>query len=281
MKKIFFLFYSILIFALIVGLSYFVGDIESPEIKVIEKPRLACSCKYEDLIEYAKASDENLKSFFVQDDGIAHVIESGYITYVAIDNSNNITKLKVPVEIDAEYTKYHLVNKNELQVQLGSKFNINDYFELQNECGITINDRLKISSFDLNKIGLYDVKVESMINHSNPLYVSIEVVDKNAPKITLTKDEIHWYTNRRWKDYDFLSIIDSLEDDIDSYDYLYERLEINWAEVMHPDNNGLVTGVGTYTVTYTITDSDNNVTKKKINVYLEPEPVLTEEIIGG
>lgn len=265
--------------------SFFVGDKEAPQIVIKEDPKLSCNCAYDDLINYAEAVDNNnIKSFFIEDKDISNIIDNKTITYVAIDESNNVSKLKANVIIGEDYSSYHIDIKEPLVLQKDSKFIINNYFELKNECGITINDRFKVSDFDIKKLGIYDIKVESTMHRSSPLYTTVEVIDATAPHITLSRTSLSNYTNRYWSEDYLKEYIDVLEDDVDDYDFLFERVKTNWEEVMHPDKNGKVTRAGDYVVTFTVTDSDNNKTEIKLPIHLEEEiiiPVEPVEESGG
>lgn len=277
-KKLILLVFSILIFAGVVAASFFVGDTKAPVISVNASPKLSCGCGFDDLIDYASVSDDsNVKSFKVEEIDITSVINSKTVTYVAIDDSNNVSKLKVPVDIDDEYVTYHIENIKDLSLQVNSKFVINDYFVLKNSCGVVTDDRLKISEFDINKLGEYEVKVESTMYNASPIKATIKVIDEHAPVITLTKDEINYVTNTYWRLSDFTNIIDSVYDDVDSEEYLLERLEVNWEDVLKPGEDGYVTRPGRYEVTYTLTDSDDNVTKTKVVVNLT-QPVMQQEV---
>ena len=268
MKKVLLLLLAVLIFSGVVASSFFVGDRIAPEISVKQTPELTCDCDLEDLTSFATAKDDSLKSFFIENTNINDIIDSKHITYVAIDEANNITKLKTSIEVAKEYFDYEIVNTRDLKIQKGTEFNVNDFFEVQNKCNIKTSDRLKISDFNTNSIGVYDVEVNSTIHITEPLYVEIEVFDEFSPKISLKKSEIDYYTNTRWSDNDFINIIDTLEDDVDSREYLIEQMKIDWREAMHADINGLVTNPGTFEVTYTVNDSDGNQTKTQVIVKL-------------
>lgn len=277
-KNIILLVISILVIVGIITVSYSFGDRKLPQIEVNSTPKLSCSCGFDDLIEYASARDDNsIKSLLVEEKDINSVISSKKVTYVAIDSSDNVSKLKVPVQIDDEYTTYHIESIKKPTLQLGTKFNISDYFVLKNECGVEIDGRLKMTAISNNKLGEYDVKVESASYDVKPLYTKFTVIDERVPVITLTKDEIEYSSNSYWTIEDFTGIIDELYDDEDDIDYLLERMQINWEDVLNPDSNGYVTKVGKYEVAYTVTDSDNNVGKAKVLVNLTAPIVVQEQ----
>lgn len=282
MKKFVFLIISILVFAGVVASSFYIGDRVAPEITIISTPTLNEDSNYEDLIDYAKAYDENLKSFFIEDLNVTSIIDNNSVTYVAIDESNNVTKLKSHVDIDPGYVTYHIECLRDPIIQVDTKFNVNDYFEVENEYGVKIDDRLKVSKIDTTKIGDVNIEVEATARKCEPLELTFSVTNKHAPVISLTKDTIDYYTNSYWSDNDFLTIIDTIEDDVDSEEYLLDNISIDWMDALNADDDGYVYITGSHTVTYIVTDSDGNITRTTVEVILDaPQVVMTEENVEG
>lgn len=277
MKKGLFCAFSILVFIGVIACSFLLGDRTAPEIRIISTPRLDENSGIDDLLDYAEAYDENLKSFTIEDTSILHILENKHITYVAIDKYNNVSKAKVNVEIDPKYTNCSIVSICEPTIQVNDKFDVSDYFILQNEYGVNIEDKLIVGKVDTSKVGEYTISIKSSSNLCDPLETTITIINENAPRITLTKDTIEYYVDTYWSDYDFTNIIDTLEDDVDSYDYLLENISIDWERALKAQSDGYVSIPGTYEVTYTVTDSDGNETKTTVNVILD-EPVVEEVI---
>lgn len=277
MKKGLFFAFSVLVLIGVIACSFLLGDRTAPEIRIISTPRLDENCGIDNLLDYAEAHDENLKSFTIEDTSILQIIENKHITYVAIDESNNVSKAKVDVEIDPKYTNCNIVCIHKPTIQVNDKFDVNDYFVLQNEYGVNIEDKLIVGKVDTSKVGEYTISIKSSSNLCNPLETTITVINKNAPRITLTKDTIEYYVDTYWSDYDFTNIIDTLEDDVDSYDYLLENISIDWQYALKAQSNGYVSIPGTYEVTYTVTDSDGNETKTTVKVILD-KPIVEEAV---
>lgn len=277
MKKGLFCAFSILVFIGVIACSFLLGDRTTPEIRIISTPRLDENSGIDDLLDYAEAYDENLKSFTIEDTSILHILENEHITYVAIDNYNNVSKAKVNVEIDTKYKNCNIVSICEPTIQVNDKFDVSDYFVLQNEYGVNIEDKLIVGKVDTSKVGEYTISIKSSSNLCDPLETTIRVINENAPRITLTKNTIEYYVDTYWSDYDFTNIIDTLEDDVDSYDYLLENISIDWERALKAQSDGYVSIPGTYEVTYTVTDSDGNETKTTVNVILD-EPVIEDVI---
>lgn len=276
MKKVLFFCVSLVVFVGVVASSVFIGDKTAPTIEIIRNPKLSKDCPYEDILNCVNVYDENLKTFFIENDDVSNVINTKCVTYVAIDESNNVTKVKVPVDIDDDYNTFHIVTKKDLIVQLGERFNLDDYFELRNECDVVVEDRLKMSKFNTNNLGTFDVKIESTQFESEPINVTVTVVDENAPKISLDVEEIYLNNNTYLSDSDFLNHISILEDDKDSKEDLLENIEINWKDVLSADEDGYVYEAGSFEVTYDVVDSDNNKSNAKITVHLEE---LVREVV--
>lgn len=278
MKKGLFCALSILVFVGAIASYFFVGDKTAPEIKIKSTPVLDENSGYDDLINYAEANDENLKSFVIENNSLLEILENKYITYVAIDKNNNIAKATVDVEIDPKYESFNIVCIKEPIVQINTKFDVNDFFVLQNEYGINLKDKLIVSEVDTSKVGECVVSIKSSSNLCDPLETKIRIINDSAPKITLNSEVIDYYANSYWSDYDFINIIDVLEDDVDSKDYLLENISIDWKDVLNAQSDGYVTTIGTFDVTYTVTDSDSNITKAMVKVILaEPLQQETEE----
>lgn len=281
MKKVYILL-SIFIFVAVVVSSFLIGDKVAPVIEIKSTPMLNEDSDYEDLINYVEVYDEDLKSIFIENINVSEILDKKQVTYVAIDNSNNITKLKSSVDIDPKYATYHIACIKDPNIQVNTKFNVSDYFELQNEYGIKIEDKLKTNNVDTSKVGDYEIEVSASSFDCEPISATVSVTNENAPTISLTKDTIDYYTYTYWSDNDFLGIIDSIEDDKDSSEYLLENTYVDWKEALDADDDGYVSVVGSYTVTYTVIDSDNNETKTTVEVILdEPiQPAIEEESVG-
>lgn len=270
-KKILFII-SILILGGVIVSSFIFLDNKPPEIKISSSPEFNCDCELNNILDYASATDnKKVKSFFIKEEKIEDVINNKFITYVAIDDSNNVTQLQVPIKFSSEYLTYHIETKKDLILQLGDKLNLNDYFILKNECGTEVYEKFKTSEFDETKAGVYELKIETTIHQTDPIEAVLEVVDARSPKINLTTDALSNYVNRYWSTDYFKEFIESIVDDEDDEDYLLDKVNINWIDVMKPDETGLVANPGDYEITYSVTDSDDNISTKKLSVHLENE----------
>ena len=241
-----------------------------PSIKVKGTPVLACKVTYNDLLNYAEAEDEHLKSFFIEENSLSDIADNRYLTYVAIDESNNVMKQRVTVDVDSDLTTYHIETLQPLKAQIKETFKTSEYLVLKNGCGWTIDDSFLIEGVDYTLTGTYEVKVKAK-KHSNvePLYTTIDVDDFYAPKIVLRRDFANSYANLVFNDQYFLDFIDYVEDDKDDGEELKGKVTTNWREIMLPYESGYVTKAGTYTITYRVTDSDGNTGKTTLRLTLE------------
>lgn len=253
-------------------------DKKAPTINVKQKPEISCSLSYSDLTKYAEASDDNLKSFFVEERFLSDIANNGYLTYVAIDEANNITKEKVSVDVDKALTTYHIELLQPLRAQINDAFKTTDYLRLVNSCGWEIGDTFNIEGVNYNLKGEYDVKVTAK-NHSEvePLITTIEVADLKAPKINLISEVIDTNSGLYFSDEWFLRNVESVEDDKDDGEELLAKVTTNWKDVMFPKYGGYVDREGTYTITYKVTDSEGNTGTETLRLSLKRAEIVYEE----
>lgn len=261
-----------------VVVTNFSFDKKAPTINVKQKPEISCSLSYDDLTKYAEASDDNLKSFFVEERTLSDIANNGYVTYVAIDEANNITKEKVGVDVDRELTTYHIILLQPLRAQIHDTFKTSEYLKLVNSCGWEINDTFNIEGVNYDLKGEYDVKVTAK-NHSEvePLVTTIEVDDLKAPTINLIQETIETSSGLYFSDEWFLRNVESVEDDNDDGEELKNRVTTNWEDVMFPKYGGYVESEGTYTITYKVTDSEGNTGTSTLRLTLRKQQVEYKE----
>ncbi|MDO4941109.1 MAG: hypothetical protein Q4E33_05410 [Erysipelotrichaceae bacterium] len=260
MKKLIILFICFIVCAGAVASIYFYTDNKSPVITINSNPKVGCDIKPDDLLEYASASDEHLKFFFVEEHDIKEIVKNKYVTYVAVDEDNHVTTDSVSVELDPKLETYHLelINKD-IKTQVGKAIDPNEYVSLKNECGWNINETLSVEGVDYSSIGIYDVKVSAKkYENVEPIYVSIIVGDYESPKIVLKQEEGYDYSGKTFTDEYFNEMVETVEDDKDSSEELIKRVSSNWRSVLKADEDGYVDKVGTFTITYKVVDSDGN-----------------------
>ena len=261
MKKILLPFFVVLLCIGGVASTYLLIDRKAPKISINETPTLGCSVSFDDLMKFAVAEDEKgIKSFFIEERSLSDIADYNHLTYVAIDENNNVTKQRVSVNVEPSVKTYHIeILKQPLQAQLRESLKTSEYLALKNECGWTIEDTFAVEGVDFTQAEEYDARI-SVKKHSNvePIFATVEVDNFNAPRIILTEETYKDWANMIYTDDYFMEFIDHIEDDKDNPNELYEKVVCNWRESMMPRNSGLVERGGTYTITYRVTDSDGN-----------------------
>ena len=272
MKKILIPLFVTLLCLIAVASTYFLIDNISPRITVNSTPTLGCSVSFDDLMNYASADDnKGVKSFFIEEKSLSDIADYNHLTYVAIDENNNVSKQRVSVNVDPGVKTYHIeILKQPLQAQLRESLKASEYLALKNECGWTIDDTFVVEGVDFTQAEEYDARI-GVKKHNNvePVFATVEVADFNAPRIYLTEETYKDWANMIYTDEYFLGFIDRIEDDKDDPDELLEKMNINWRESMMPRSNGLVDRGGTYTITYRVTDSDGNTGRETLKLLIE------------
>lgn len=237
----------------------FTSDNKSPSINVKDIPKISCSLNYSDLLSYAYSDDSDLKTLFVEEKNLSEIADNGYLTYVAVDNNNNVSKKKINVSIAPELVNYHIELLQPLKAQIHETFKTSEYLTLKNACGWNVQDNFNIEGVDYDLKGEYEVKI-SVKSHPNveTLITTMEVNDFKAPVINLEYESIDTSSNLYFSDNWFLENVVSVEDDEDDGLELINKVSTNWKDVMFPTSTGYVSREGTYTITYRVTDSDGN-----------------------
>ena len=271
MRKSIFLFLVCILCAGAVASTYFLVDRESPSISVKSTPTLACNVSFDDLMNYADAQDnKGIKSFFIEEKSLSDIADYNHLTYVAIDENDNVSKQRVSVNVDPAVRTYHIeILKQPLQAQLRESLKASEYLALKNECGWNIDDTFVVEGVDFSAAEEYDARINVKKHDVEPVFATVEVADFNAPRIYLTDETYKDWANMIYSDEYFKGFIDRIEDDKDDSDELMEKVNINWREAMMPRSNGLVERGGTYTITYRVTDSDGNTGRETLKLLIE------------
>lgn len=277
MKKIVLFILSILVACFTLFVSFFVIDRKAPKISVTDNIIIACDISKDGLLNYARVEDENYKSLFIEEYSIEDVADKSKVTFVAMDKSNNVSRLEVPVKVEDSVKSYHIEQYKPLQLQINTKLIGSDYFALKNDCGWDIKEEFNIKNINTKQAGKYNVVVSSRKHHSDDIEVVFEVGDFLAPKINLRYEAISNYAGKLYSDEYFLDFIENIEDDNDDPDVLLDSVKCNWKDVLSADENGLVSKTGTYTISYVVTDSEGHVARKDMKINLS----VNNEVVGG
>lgn len=273
---------TLLLCACGVASTYFFIDRIRPSITVRSVPTLGCEVSFDDLMNYASADDnKGIKSFFIEEKSLSNIADYRYLTYVAIDENNNVKKQRVSVDVDPSVTTYHIEVLKPLQAQIRESLRSSEYLALKNECDWTIDESFIIEGVDYSQAEVYDAKISAK-KHSDvePVFTTVEVDDFYAPRIILNEETYKDWANMIYSDDYFLGFIDHIEDDKDDPEQLYAKVTTNWREAMMPSSSGLITRGGTYTITFRVTDSDGNTGKSTLRLLIEV-PVYAPSSGGG
>ena len=259
-----------IICAMAVGSTFLLLDRKSPVITSNGTPTLSCEVRTDDLMRYAEATDDKqLKTFFIEENDLSDIADNRYLTYVAIDEANNVSKLRVAVSVASDITNYHIEVLRPLKAQIRETFKTSGYLVLKNECGWEIDDSFLIEGVDYTLQGDYEAVIRSKKHASvQPLYTTVEVDDFKAPKIVLKYETLSDWTNMYYSDEYFLDLVDYVEDDNDDPNVLKPKVTCNWREAMNPSSSGYMSRTGTYTITYRVTDSDGNTGRTTLKLTL-------------
>ncbi len=272
-KLIWFILVSLLCVAAVAS-TYFLVDHQDPKITVSSTPSLGCNVTFNDLMNYASVSDDKeIKSFFIEEKSLSDIADYNYLTYVAIDGSNNVTKQRVSVSVAPELKTYHIEVLKPLRAQIRESLKASEYLVLKNECGWEVDDIFLIEGVDYTQEETYDAVIKAK-KHSDaePVYTTVDVANFNAPQIVLKEETYKDWINMVYSDEYFMDFIDYIEDDKDDPDELYDKVVLNWREIMMPFSSGYMENVGTYTITYKVTDSDGNTGRTTLKLQLrKPE----------
>ena len=264
-----------------VSSTYFVLDRLSPQIEVKDTPTLSCSVTFDDLMNHASASDDKgLKSFFIEEKSLNTIAENGYLTYVAVDTSNHVKKKQVAVNADANLKNYHIEVLKPLLFQVNESPALEEYLAVQNGCGWTIRDHVRIDNVDFEKIGTYDALISSR-KHSDIEALEEEVIvdDFRIPKIILNTSSVVDGSSAYYDDDYFMAFIDHTEDDKDDPASLRRNIRCDWREVLQASESGYVSYPGTYTLTYSVEDSEGFLGTAQLQITLNA-PVIVETAEG-
>ena len=266
--------------------TLFLIDNINPSININSTPTIGCHVSFDDLMNHANAADnKEIKSFFIEENTLSEIADKKYLTYVAVDSSNNVSKQRVSVNVDSDVTTYHIEVLQPLKAQIRETFKTKDYLVLKNECGWEVDDTFMIENVDFNLKDTYDAKiVAKKHSHTEPVYTTVDVDNFKAPIITLSHDTYKDFTEMIYNDEYFKEFIVSVEDDVDNGKDLLDKVTTNWREVMVPYQSGYVERAGVFTITYKVTDSEGNTGTNTLRLWLEtpvhapaPAPAEGEE----
>lgn len=163
------------------------------------------------------------------------------------------------ISISNSKVEFYLNGSNEVSVEIGSKYDNNDYVATLN--GNDIKHKVNIvSNIDTNKIGDYDIYYHlniDLLNVKKELTRKVHVIDTTKPVISIDGEKeiyVDRYSNFEIPKY---TSIDNVDGDITNNVIIESNLDINKE--------------GEYTIRLISIDSSNNESVEKIIVHVEPK----------
>lgn len=236
-------------------------DTEGPQIDYpSDYLTVACSLSYEDLLKEVEVTDRSgVRELFVEESDLNEIVANHKLTYVAIDNFNNVSKRQVGVRAEQAVGEFHISQLKDAVFEVGEPYDLDDYFTVSNGCGWRYPADLQIEGLKLEEVGEYDAMVYVSDDSTiDPLSVRAVVLDSFSPRITLKYEELELMVNEY---FDYRLAIKELSDDKDDYDFLYESLEI--------DGDVDVTSPGQYILTFRVHDSTQRVAEAELKVIVK------------
>lgn len=186
--------------------------------------------------------------------GLIVLVAGGYIVYqtLYLDYIN-----KIEITLNGE---------KEIQVEVFSEYKDEGAKATFRKKDIT--NQMKINGdVDTSKIGEYNITYEVVYKHKkNSEKRKIIVVDKIVPELTLSgEDKYTIYIGESWEDPGY-SAVDNYDGDITDKVVVDSTLDTNTE--------------GTYTITYTATDTSGNVTTKQREVEVKKKVLITSQGIA-
>lgn len=231
-----------------------VQDTSAPVINLISKPEHYTS-------PVGKYEEEGFSATDNYDGDLSKQVKSeekdGIITYTVSDSSGNTaTTSREIVYKDVIAPKITLKKGANLKVTIGKDFK-DPGFTAEDECDGDLTDKVSVSGeVDGHKKGTYTIvyKVEDSSGNITEIERNVKVGDFEAPKLDLKgKDEFFLKLGKKFKESGF-SATDNVDGDLT--DKVTVRGKVNTKEM------------GSYTITYEVSDKAGNTTKKTRTVYV-------------
>lgn len=251
--------------ALMVGV-YLLSDKQAPIIEVANDSALNVSCElsdaqiYDKVTAYDKVDGDLTEAIFIEENSVDAIKTSKKITYVVIDSSNNVAKLTrklISSDLENEWTIYSYLPS---KIDLNEEIDLAEYIVIKDGCGDLVEGGLSLPELDTTVEGEVVLLITDTRGISEALEVTVMIVDLKSPKFELINDQIEVDLG---EEITYTSLINSIEDDIDSKDQLLESLTVSG----YIDTNIS----GTYTLTFTIKDSEGNMSVQNLTVVVLKE----------
>ena len=166
------------------------------------------------------------------------------------------------------YNEMELSFNDSKTIEYGSEFKALDYVDKVESGEVIFTGSVDTSKLGNNKV----IYVVSNGNVKKEFYKEIEVIDTVGADISIKKDDISIYTG---DDYDVLSNIDSVKDQVDgdlSYKKEVTDNDKGYYTIVTDFNNNVA---GNYSVNIKAIDNSGNVSEKSYNISVKDRPIYT------
>lgn len=265
-------------------ITFKVYDDIPPEIILLKNEiTLPLNSKKVDYKAYFQVK-ENLDDYIVDidDSAVDYNNQGTYNVLISVidagDNKETAT-LKVDIKDDngpiITFLGSKETVKNYIEVEKGEDFDFTPYFKAVDALDGDVTDTITYTSFDINKVGTYDVtfSFSDLMGNTSNMSVLVKVVDKLPPTLTLTEPSITLDYQTEPSVELFRKYIEEAKDGIED---LTKEVKIDYSEIKLE--------VGTYNVYYTLVDDSlNEVTKTLVVNYVtnkNPELIINDVVIN-
>ena len=221
------------------------------------------SNKLEDYIKAVDNVDGDVTPFITADKELDTTkVGVQTINVTASDNAGNTTTKALQFAVtDKEAPTVSYKNGDHVTVAYGSQFNIADYLNIADN--LDTNPKVEVEgNVDTSKEGTYGIKAkvsDANGNSAQPVALTVDVKDVNAPTITLSKSSVEFLEGTAFNAGSYLSnATDNKDGDVTS------KVQVN--------SNVNASKAGSYTVTYTVSDNAGNSASNTLNVTVKAKP---------
>jgi cell wall-associated NlpC family hydrolase len=252
-----------------------VVDTTAPNLKLSQTSSTICyksSFNPKDYIVSAVDNkDGNLKSSVIISNTVnTNKIGTYSVSYSVKDKSNNKAQKTLKVTVKKDTTAPVLtLTEEEVSINVFSTFSPESYIKsaIDDMEGDVLSNVTYDSQVNTNQLGEYIVKYSVSDKSGNQTFkeLKVKVVDNIKPVITLKKTSLELYVNDSFKP---LSYVSSVTDNYDG----------NLLSSVKYTSKVDMTKGGTYTVTYSVTDSSGNKATKTLKVVVKDTGYKLAEI---
>ena len=248
------------------------SDRKAPKITIssVRPIDVTCELDIKQALEGVSAIDNKdgdlTEAIFIEEQSEDLIIQSGKITYVAVDEAKNVAKLTRTVTTNDRKNKRTIVSSLPDNIAMGKEIDLSDYISMFDGCGKEVEGEFIYPTIDTSVPQVIDLVISDANKVAQDIEVSVQVIDYESPTITLTTDKIKIYNT---EEIDYLDYIKNVSDNKNSKKELIDTVTVKG--YINFDLKG------SYKVTYTIKDSDGNTASADLIIEVEITDTKTDE----